>query len=440
MKISVFGTGYVGLVTGVCLADFGLDVLCADIDHDKIARLRQGDIPIYEPGLDVFLKRNIDQGRLRFTTDMEEAVYYGEALFIAVGTPQCTTGEADLRHVFQVARDIGRYMNAYKVVVDKSTVPIGTGRRVYEVIQEALHQRGISISFDVVSNPEFLREGKALQDFTHPDRVVIGTESDQAVEIMKRVYRPLYLNETPFILTNLETAEMIKYACNAFLATKIGFINEIANLCECVGANVQMVAKAMGRDGRISPKFLHAGPGYGGSCFPKDTRALVDIGKKHGCRLSLVETVIEANERQKHRMVQKIVSQLGDARQKTIGILGLTFKPETDDMRESPAITIVDGLIALGARIKAYDPQGMEEAKKSFIHHAETIQYCKHAYDVAEDADALVIVTEWHEFRSMDLVLIKKLLRSPFFFDLRNIYEVGEIQAAGLEYIGVGIG
>ncbi|WP_094549475.1 UDP-glucose dehydrogenase family protein [Petroclostridium xylanilyticum] len=439
MRISVFGTGYVGLVSGVCFADFGSNVICVDVNKEKIDLLNSGGIPIYEPGLETFLERNRQNNRIEFTTDKQYAVENSEVIFIAVGTPPAANGEADLSYVYQVAADIGKYMNEYKVVVDKSTVPIGTGQQVKRIIREQLESRGVNYEFDVVSNPEFLREGKALQDFTHPDRVVLGVESEKAAEIMKKVYRPLYLNETPFIVTNIETAEMIKYACNAFLATKITFINEIANLCEKVGANVQQVAKAMGRDGRISPKFLHAGPGYGGSCFPKDTRALVEIGRKYGCRMSLVETTVEANERQKHLMVDKIKNQVGDLKGKTIGVLGLTFKPETDDMREAPSIAIINDLVAEGARIRAYDPEGMKEARKVFADIEENIRYCKHAYDVAEGSDALVIVTEWHEFRNMDLVLLKKLLNKPLFFDLRNIYIKHEVEAMGFKYFGVGV-
>jgi UDPglucose 6-dehydrogenase len=440
MKISIFGTGYVGLVTGVCLADFGSNVLCIDVDKRKIDMLKNKELPIYEPGLDVFLERNVMHGRLNFTMDAKEAVESADVIFIAVGTPPNACGEADLSHVFKVAEDIGRYINNYKVVVDKSTVPIGTGQRVKAIIKEQQAARQVDIPFDVVSNPEFLREGKALHDFTHPDRVVIGAESENAIEIMKRVYRPLYINETPFVLTNIETAEMIKYACNAFLATKITFINEIANLCEKVGADVKQVAKAMGRDGRISPKFLHAGPGYGGSCFPKDTKALAEIGKHHGTRMTLVETVIEANERQKLLMVEKIRNKLGDLKDQTIGILGLTFKPETDDVREAPALTIIREIAAQGGYIRAYDPHGINEARKALSDINDRITYCKHAYDTAEGSDALVIVTEWHEFRNMDLVLIKKLLRKPLFFDLRNIYNKSEIDKAGLHYIGTGYG
>lgn len=438
-RVAVFGTGYVGLVSGVCIADFGINVICVDVDEKKIQRLNAGEIPIYEPGLDVFLERNIKAGRIRFTTDAKIAIEESDVIFIAVGTPPAENGEADLQYVYKVAQTIGDYMNDYKVVVDKSTVPIGTGQEVKKIIRERLASRGVEYSFDVVSNPEFLREGKALQDFTHPDRVVIGVESENVAEIMKKVYRPLYINETPFIVTNIETAEMIKYACNAFLATKITFINEIANLCEKVGANVQHVAKAMGRDGRISPKFLHAGPGFGGSCFPKDTKALVQIGEKLGIKMSVVSSVVEANERQKLLVAEKLEKALGDLNGKTIGILGLAFKPETDDMRDAPAITVIRCLLDKGAKVKAYDPQAMSEAKKVLSGLDMDIAYCKHAYDTAEGTDALLLITEWHEFRNMDLLLIKKIMNGNIFYDARNIYNRKDMEELGFRYIGTGV-
>jgi len=437
MRISVFGTGYVGLVTGVCLADFGLNVTCVDVVPEKIEMLKNGKSPIYEPGIEVFLERNIKNNRISFTLDSRAAIESADVIFIAVGTPPADNGEADLTYVYQVAEDIGRYMNGYKVVVDKSTVPIGTGQKVKSMIQEQLHKRAATFTFDVVSNPEFLREGKALQDFTHPDRVVIGAESDRAADAMKHVYRPLYLNETPFVITNIETAEMIKYASNAFLATKITFINEIANLCEAVGADVQQVANAMGRDGRISPKFLHAGPGYGGSCFPKDTKALAQIGRQYDTPQTLVEAAIAANEGQKQRMIGKIRAALGDLSGRTIGVLGLAFKPETDDMREAPSITIVKGLLEAGARVRAYDPQSMEEAK-GYFGPREDLLYMEDAYDVAEGADAVVLITEWHEFRNMDLHQLRALTKEAVLIDLRNIYTGAEAREAGFRYICVG--
>ena len=437
MKISVFGTGYVGLVTGVCLADFGLNVTCVDVIPEKIKMLKKGKSPIYEPGIEVYLERNIKNNRISFSLDGQKAIEDADVIFIAVGTPPADNGEADLTYVYQVAEEVGRYMDGYKVVVDKSTVPIGTGQKVKAMIREQLDKRGVTHPFDVVSNPEFLREGKALQDFTHPDRVVIGAESDEAVDMMKHVYRPLFLNETPFVVTNIETAEMIKYASNAFLAAKITFINEIANLCEAVGADVQQVAKAMGRDGRISPKFLHAGPGYGGSCFPKDTKALAQIGRQYGTPQTLVETAIAANESQKKRMVDKIRAAVGELSGKTIGVLGLAFKPETDDMREAPSLTIVQGLIEAGAHVQAYDPQSMAEAKGYFGEN-KALAYTEDAYAVAKGADAVVLITEWHEFRNMDLNRLKADAKEAVLIDLRNIYTGQEARAAGFRYICVG--
>ncbi|ODM24850.1 UDP-glucose 6-dehydrogenase [Clostridium sp. Bc-iso-3] len=438
-RVAMFGTGYVGLVSGVCIADFGVNVICVDVNKEKIDGLNNGKIPIYEPGLDVFLERNIKAGRIQFTTDSKKAIEESDVLFIAVGTPPMENGEADMQYVYAVAKTIGEHMNGYKVIVDKSTVPVGTGQVVKKIIADKLKERGVEYEFGVVSNPEFLREGKALYDFTHPDRVVIGVESKEVAEIMKKVYRPLYINETPFIITNIETAEMIKYACNAFLATKITFINEIANLCEKVGANVQQVSKAMGRDGRISPKFLHAGPGFGGSCFPKDTKALVQIAEKHGVHMSVVSSVIEANHRQKKMVTEKLEKVAGDLKGKTIGILGLAFKPETDDMRDAPSLTIIPDLVEKGANIRAYDPQAMDEAKKILDKYADNINYSKHAYDAAEDVDALIILTEWHEFRNMDLTLLKKIMKGNIFYDARNIYSRKDIEEKGFVFIGTGV-
>lgn len=443
-KIAVIGTGYVGLVSGACLADFGNFVTCVDNNSEKIEALKKGIIPIYEPGLDDVVARTVAAGRLSFTTNLAAAVQANEVAFIAVGTPPADDGSADLRYVEQVAREIGRAINKYTVVVDKSTVPVGTARKVMGWIREELEKRGpeaARIEFDVVSNPEFLREGSAVQDFTHPDRVVIGAESDRARELMKDVYRALYLNETPYIETNLETAEMIKYASNAFLAVKITFINEVANLCEKVGANVQDVARAMGRDGRIGAKFLHPGPGYGGSCFPKDTQAMARIGRDYGEPLTLVETTIAANERQKQRMVKKIEDGLGgpgSLKGKTIAILGLAFKPNTDDMRESPAITICEGLVARGAQLRAFDPAAMKEASWRLAAIKDSLYYAHDEYEAIEGADALVILTEWNQFRNLDLERVRRLLRAPYFFDLRNIYKRHEVEAAGLTYFAVG--
>jgi UDPglucose 6-dehydrogenase len=439
MKISVFGTGYVGLISGLCFADFGLDVICVDVDKVKIAKLSKGICPIYEMGADILLERSLKNNKIYFTTDGMLAIKDSEVIFIAVGTPPMLEGEVDLSAVFQVAELVGKYINGYKVVVDKSTVPVGTGQKVKEIIKREMEKRGVNYEFDVVSNPEFLREGKAVYDFTHPDRIVIGVESIRAEEIMKKIYRPLYLNETPFVVTNIETAEMIKYASNAFLATKIAFINEIANLCEKVGANVQQVAYAMGKDGRIGSKFLHAGPGYGGSCFPKDTMALKKIAEKNGCELSIVSATIKANERQKLLMVEKIKKEFASLENKTIAILGISFKPETDDIRESPAITIIENLLKLGANVKAYDPKALDNAKNFFSHIiGNGLSLCNNAIEAIKDSDALVIVTEWHEFRNMDLYKVKSLLTGNLFFDLRNIYSKDEVEKFGLKYISVG--
>ena len=470
-QITVIGTGYVGLVTGSCLSDFGHRIICVDNDADKVRRLQNGEVPIYEPGLEAIVERNSYYNRLNFTTDTAEAVRSSEVIFIAVGTPPADDGSADLQYVEAVARDIGRAMDGYRVIVDKSTVPIGTGRRVQGWVREELDKRGVSFEFDVVSNPEFLREGNAIQDFTHPDRVVVGSDSERARDVMRQVYRVLYLNETPFIETNIETAEMIKYAANAFLALKITFINETANLCEKVGANVQDVARAMGRDGRISPKFLHAGPGYGGSCFPKDTRALAEIGRAAGARLHLIEQTVESNERQKKLTAAKVRTVLsaagrksgdakadkagggtgkvtggaqgpddpGDLTGMTIAVLGLAFKPNTDDMRESPAITIMTELAAAGAHFRAYDPEAMEEAAWRLDHIRDHLAFAADEYEAMDGADAVLILTEWNQFRNLDLERVKKLLKAPYFFDLRNIYNRPMLEELGFIYTGVGV-
>jgi UDPglucose 6-dehydrogenase len=439
-NIAVIGTGYVGSVSGACLADFGNRVTCVDNNSDKIESFKKGIIPIYEPELDTVIERNIRAGRLSFTTDMALAIRENNVVFIAVGTPPAEDGSADLSHVEAAAREIGRLINSYTVVVDKSTVPVGTGRRVAFWIQEELEKRRLDIPCDVVSNPEFLREGSAVFDFTHPDRVVIGCDSERARTIMKEVYRPLYLNETPYIETNTESAEMIKYASNAFLAVKISFINEIANLCEKTGADVQDVARAMGRDGRIGSKFLHAGPGYGGSCFPKDTRALARIGRETGEIQGIVEAAIKTNEAQKFRMVRKIEDALGGAGSvtgKTIAILGLAFKPNTDDMRESPAITICGELTRNGALLRVYDPAAMKEAAWRLVHR-DAVYFASDEYDALKGASAAVLLTEWNQFRNLDLARVKKLLALPCFFDFRNIYKREEVETAGLRYFGVG--
>ena len=441
-NIAVIGTGYVGLVSGACLADFGNTVCCIDINAEKIARLQQGIIPIYESGLEAVVERSVKAGRLSFSTDLMQSVEKSNVVFIAVGTPPAEDGSADLSYAEQAARSIGAAMRQYTVIVNKSTVPVGTARKVRQWINEEQRRLGKDIPFDVVSNPEFLREGTAVYDFTHPDRVVIGSESARARELMKDVYRPLYLNETPYIETSAESAEMCKYASNAFLAVKISFINEIANLCEECGADVQVVAKAMGRDGRIGPKFLHPGPGYGGSCFPKDSRAIAKTGRDNGAPLSIVEAAISANENQKKRMVRKIEAGMGGALVgKTIAILGLAYKHSTDDVREAPALEICRGLAAKGAKLRAYDPEAMKEAEWRLDSIKDSLRFAADEYDAAKGADAVVIITEWHQFRNMDLAKLKLAMRPgslPRFFDLRNIYRRDEAESAGFTYFGVG--
>ncbi|MFX4263259.1 UDP-glucose dehydrogenase family protein [Pelotomaculum propionicicum] len=439
-QIAVIGTGYVGLVSGAVLSDFGHTVTCVDVDENKIKGLKEGIIPIYEPGLERIVKNNSYYKRLDFTTDIRSSVENNDVIFIAVGTPPAEDGGADLQHVIAVAKDIAAYMNSYKVIVNKSTVPVGTGQKVKEAVQSILAERRVDLTFDVVSNPEFLREGSAIQDFMHPDRVIIGAESDQAINIMKDVYRVLYINETPFVETNLETAEMIKYASNAFLAMKITFINEVANVCEKVGADVQKVAKAMGRDGRIAPKFLHAGPGYGGSCFPKDTRALVRIARDYGEAMSLVETTVVANERQKMKMVQKIVGAMGDdLANKNFAILGVTFKPNTDDIRDAPSLVILPELVRLGAKLKVYDPAGKKEGSLRFSSIKDCLTWCADAYEALENTDATVILTEWNEFRNLNFDKFKQIGAGKYFFDLRNIYDKKIMVEKGFKYYGVGV-
>ncbi|HXD45374.1 MAG TPA: UDP-glucose/GDP-mannose dehydrogenase family protein [Pseudolabrys sp.] len=432
MRIAVIGTGYVGLVSGACFSEFGVSVTCVDNDAHKIARLQQGEMPIYEPGLDQIVESNARAGRLAFTTDLTAAVAGADAVFIAVGTPSRRgDGHADLSYVFAAAEEIGRALTGYAVVVTKSTVPVGTGRRVAEIIRKARPE----LAFDVVSNPEFLREGSAIQDFMRPDRVVIGAESERAQDVMRELYRPLYLSETPMIFTAVETAELTKYAANSFLATKISFINEIADLCERVGADVQDVARGIGLDGRIGRKFLHAGPGYGGSCFPKDCLALVRTAQEAGAPVSIVETVVAANDARKDRMAQRIIRACGGSVEgKTVAVLGLTFKPNTDDMRESASLTIIPALQRAGASIRAFDPEGMKEAEKLL----DGVTFCGAAYEAMEGADAVVIVTEWNEFRALDLRRVRALLRSPTVVDLRNIYKPADMAEAGFFYFSIG--
>lgn len=422
MRIGVVGTGYVGLVQGVIMAEFGLNVICMDVSEEKINSLKNGVVPIYEPGLKELLEKNMKAERIEFTTDMKYTTENSDVIFIAVGTPPALDGSADLRFVLEVATNIGKYMNGYKVVVDKSTVPVGTGKVVRETIQKELDSRNLDYEFDIVSNPEFLREGKAVGDCLRPDRVVIGTESERAKEIMKKVYDVLFINETPFVFTNIETAEMIKYASNAFLAVKISFINEISLLAEKVGANTQEIAKAMGKDGRISPKFLHCGPGYGGSCFPKDTKAIVDIAKKYGEDMYVIKAAIDANEKQKRKMVEKIIDKMEGIEGKHIAILGLSFKPDTDDMREAPSLDIIRGLVEAGAKIQAYCPEGMKEARWRLEDCENSITYCADEYSVVNEADAVVLMTEWNQFRGMNLDKVRARMKGNFYFDLRNVY------------------
>lgn len=432
MKVAMIGTGYVGLVSGTCFAEFGINVTCVDIDKDKIKRLKKGDVPIYEPGLEDMLERQIEAKRIHFTTDMSDAVASADAVFIAVGTPpREEDGHADLKYVHEAARQVAKSMKGYTVVVTKSTVPVGTGRAVEQTIRDA----NPNAEFDVASNPEFLREGAAVNDFMRPDRVVIGTSSERAREVLQKIYRPLYLNETPIVFTTRESAEIIKYAANAFLATKITFINEIADLCEKAGGDVQTVARALGLDGRISPKFLHAGPGYGGSCFPKDTLALAQTGQVMNARQSIVEAVVEANSARQRAMAQKIIDSFrGNIEGKRIGILGTAFKPNTDDVRDAPSLVIIPLLQEAGADIAAYDPEAAEQTKQ-FV---TAVDWKKDPYAVADKADALVIITEWNEFRALDMKKISTMLKSKRLIDLRNIYKPSEMEALGFHYVSIG--
>jgi UDPglucose 6-dehydrogenase len=430
-KIAVIGAGYVGLVTAACLADFGNEVVCPDSDEERIEALRRLKMPFYEPGLLDIVRRNCAEERLRFTSCIEEAVTKSEVLFIAVGTPATRNGDADLSGVRAVAREIAAHMRSYKLIVQKSTVPVGTGAMVRGIVTR--HRRG-NVPFDVASNPEFLREGSAVENFMRPDRVVIGTWTKKAESILSEIYDPLYLIETPMVKTSVETAELIKYASNVFLASKVSFINEMARLCEVFGADIQVVAKGMGLDRRIGPKFLHAGPGIGGSCLPKDTAALVRFAEKAGCKLRMPRVVLEINRTQRGFVFQKIEHAVGSLKGKTIGVLGLSFKPETDDIRESPAIHITRRMLSKGARVKAFDPAAMAAARKAL----PSVQYCSNAYEVCDGSSALVIFTEWNEFRRLDLARIKGLLKKPVMVDCRNIYEPAELRALGFKYYCVG--
>ena len=432
MRVTMIGTGYVGLVSGACFADFGHTVTCVDKDASKIDRLLRGEIPIFEPGLEELVKDNVEQGRLFFTTDPDDAIAQADAIFIAVGTPSRRgDGHADLSYVYAAAEDIADRISGYTVIVTKSTVPVGTGDEVEAIIKK----RRPDADFTVVSNPEFLREGAAISDFKRPDRVVVGTDEERARERMTELYRPLFLNETPMVFTSRRTSELIKYAGNGFLAMKITFINEIADLCEAVGANVQEVAKGIGLDNRIGRKFLNAGPGYGGSCFPKDTLALMKTARDYNAPIELIETTVRVNSARKQAMANKIMDSIeGGVKGKTIAVLGLTFKPNTDDMRDAPALDIIPALQEEGARVKAYDPEGMHEAK----HMLKDVEFAKGAYECVQDADAVVFITEWDQFRALDLPRLKAALKAPVMIDLRNIYKPSEMKAHGFKYVSIG--
>ena len=430
-KITFVGTGYVGLVGGAGISEFGNQVRCADIDQNKIERLKVGEIPIYEPGLESLVKQNVAKGRLHFSHDVPKSIQNADIIFVAVGTPQGSNGEANLSVIESIAKTIGENLNGYKIICTKSTVPIGTGKRIEEIIRSL----NPNVDFDYVSNPEFLREGAAVKDFLHPDRIVIGTRTQKAIKVIGEVYRPLYINETPIISTTVETAEMIKYAANAFLSLKISYINEIANLCEAVGADVQDVARAMGLDGRISAKFLHPGPGYGGSCFPKDTHALAATGQKNRSPLLTVEAAIKTNESQKVRMVDKLKRLMGGSfKGKTVAVLGLAFKPQTDDVREAASIVIVSNLAESGATVQAYDPIAMD----NFKNHFPSIQYFDSWQDAVKNADACILLTEWNEFRGMDLNKLKDLMKTPVLLDTKNIISIQELESRGFTYDNIG--
>ena len=436
MKIAMIGTGYVGLVTGTCFAESGNDVVCVDTNEKKINDLLEGNIPIYEPGLDVLVKRNFNNERLSFTTNLETAVDKSLLLFIAVGTPPGEDGSADLTHVLAVARSIGQCMKEYKIVVDKSTVPVGTAKLVKKTIQEELDNRGVKVEFDVVSNPEFLKEGNAIDDFMKPDRVVVGCDNVRTGEIMKELYSPFVRTGKPILVMDVASAEMTKYAANAMLATKISFMNDIANLCERLGVDVAQVRQGIGSDSRIGYSFIFPGPGYGGSCFPKDVQAIVKTGEQHGYKLEILSAVESVNNRQKKVLFDKLKRYYGDElKNKTIAVWGLAFKPNTDDMREAPSIVLVKNLIAEGCKVKAYDPEASKEAYKIF---GDNIEYCKKQYDALEGADALVIVTEWNEFRRPDFDKIKSLLKKPVIMDGRNLFDPKKMAEMGFEYEGIG--
>ncbi len=431
MQIAVIGTGYVGLVTGACFAEFGVDVTCVDIDEEKINGLSAGEMPIYEPGLEQLVTKNTQAGRLRFTTDIKQAVEQALVIFLAVGTPPKSDGSPDMSFVESAVRSVAEHMNGYKVIVTKSTVPIGTGEHIRQLVSDNQKSK---FNFGVVSNPEFLREGAAINDFMRPDRVVIGSRDEEAVAIMRDLYRPLYLIEAPFVVTSIEAAELTKYAANAFLATKISFINEVANLCDRIGCDVHDVAKAIGMDRRIGSKFLHPGPGFGGSCFPKDTQALSSVARQFGCDSLIVDSVIEVNRRQRRAMLPKIEKLVGGLEGKTIAVLGLAFKPETNDIREAPALDIIKDLLNAGARVRAYDPVAMIETAELL----PEVNYADDEYSAVTGADALVLVTEWNQFRALDMKRIHDLMKTGKVADLRNIYEPEDMRELGFEYVGIG--
>ncbi|MDB4347223.1 UDP-glucose/GDP-mannose dehydrogenase family protein [Bacteroidia bacterium] len=436
MKIAVVGTGYVGLVTGACLAEVGISVTCIDIDKIKIDNLKKGVIPIYEPGLEPIVKRNVENGRLQFSTSTKEGIVGANVAFIAVGTPPGQDGSADLSYVLSVAHEIGNHMNGYGVIVTKSTVPVGTAKKVKAAIQESLDNRGEKIPFDVASNPEFLKEGAAVNDFLKPDRIVVGVETEKAREIMKKLYTPFVLNGHPIIIMDIPSAEMTKYAANSMLATKISFMNDIANLCEIVGADVNLVRKGIGSDPRIGNKFIYPGAGYGGSCFPKDVKALIKTGLQNGHRMEILESVESVNERQKLVLYHKLKKHFGDLNGKKIALWGLSFKPNTDDMREAPSLVVIEQILAEGGSVSAYDPVAAEEAKRDL---GERIVYSDNAYDALVDADALVVITEWPEFRVPDWNKAKQLLKQNVIFDGRNIYDAQDARDQGFDYYGIGI-
>ena len=432
MRIAMIGTGYVGLVSGACFSEFGVDVICVDSDADKIERLVRGEIPIFEPGLGALVESNVKAGRLSFSTDLKQAVAASDVAMIAVGTPSRRgDGHADLSFVYGVAEEIAEALDGYTVVVTKSTVPVGTGRKV----ERLMRAKRADADFDVAANPEFLREGSAINDFMRPDRVVVGVESERAQGVLRAIYRPLFLNETPVLFTSLETAELVKYAANAFLAAKVTFINEMSDLCEKVGADVQVVARGMGLDGRIGAKFLHPGPGFGGSCFPKDTLALVRIAQSSGAPSRIIEAVVDVNEARKKAMAERIIAASGGSvAGKTVSVLGLTFKPNTDDMRASPSLDIIPALTRAGATVRVFDPEGMDEARRWL----DGVVWCEGAYEAAHGADALAIVTEWNEFRALDLERLRSDMARPLVVDLRNVYDPREMAAAGIKYVSLG--